>query len=280
MAGACVLKRPSCTPASKVSTAASRVACSASMRGVSALREPAEICAAFARLARARPIDRPHCMPRNEGRTCGSQAGALSLMMSAAGMCTCVSLTEAVLLPRRAIRSRSSLRCTPGVPLSKATMAGGAPSLGATAAAATKPALRKFVTQARPPSTSKPSLWRTPVICSCSMPDKNFMAFDRPLAPACVPASRPGKRRSASARFSLCSRNSMKQRWPQKTKAAVTDCSATLAMASMASRTSPPAPPCSCGTPMASSWSPARAGSTVSASSDDWSSWSACMCSQ
>lgn len=50
-----------------------------------------------------------------------------------------------------------STRCTPAVPLSKATMTGGAPSFGATAAAATKPALRKFVTHARPPSTSKPS---------------------------------------------------------------------------------------------------------------------------
>src|SRR5450830_303784 len=280
MAGACVLKRSSCTPASRVATAASRLSCKAAMRGVSWLREPAEMLAALARLARARPIDRPHCIPRKAGRTCGSQAVALSLMISAVGTCTCAILTEAVLLPRRAIRSRSSLRCTPAQRLSKATIAGGAPSFGATAAAATKPALRRFVTQARPPSSSKPPSWRVAVICSCSMPDKNFMAFDRPLAPACLPVSRSGKRRSASARFGLCSMNSIKQRWPQKTKATVTDCSATLAIAWMASRTSPPAPPYSCGTPVRSRSSPASAGKTFSASAGDWSSWSACVCSQ
>ena len=55
------------------------------------------------------------------------------------------------------------------------------------------------------------------------MPLRNFIALDKPVAPASLPASRPGSARSARPVLGLCSRYSMKARWPQNTKAAVSE---------------------------------------------------------
>ena len=46
------------------------------------------------------------------------------------------------------------------------------------------------------------------------------MALDSPVAPASSPLSSAGNRRSRRAWLGLCSKYSMKARWPQQTNAA------------------------------------------------------------
>jgi hypothetical protein len=58
------------------------------------------------------------------------------------------------------------------------------------------------------------------------MPDKNFIAFDKPVAPARSPLTNLAIQRSANTSFGLCSKYSMKVRWPQNTNAAVSEYSA------------------------------------------------------
>ncbi|KAG1312709.1 hypothetical protein G6F63_016248 [Rhizopus arrhizus] len=94
----------------------------------------------------------------------------------------------------------------------------------------------------RPSSTHWPSACRA-LICRDSMPDRNFMALDSAVAPACSPASSGLIQALAKAVFGLRSRYSMKTRWLQATKALATDRSATWDTASIASPLSVPGKP-------------------------------------
>ena len=92
------------------------------------------------------------------------------------------------------------------------------------------------------------------------------MALDSPVAPATRPSSRSGSSRARNSRFGLCSRYSMKVRWPQNTKPAVSERSETRAISATASVTSPPAPPSAFGTPARNNPAAARRGSSAALS--------------
>ncbi|MCY1558018.1 hypothetical protein D9M68_949170 [compost metagenome] len=88
------------------------------------------------------------------------------------------------------------------------------------------------------------------------------MALDSPVAPANSPVNRRGSRRSRRGWLGLCSRYSMKARWPQQTKAAANERLAMAAMASTASVTCPPVPPSAGSTPVRNSCDSAICAST------------------
>ena len=188
--------------------------------------------------------------------------------------------SAAVLLDCRPSRRRSALRVRPAMPCGSATTAG-VPSGAVTAAATRKPSGRRLVTQGmRPSSTQSSPSWRAE-ICSDSMPLRNFMALDSAVAPASSPRSSGPVQSRASAWFGLCSRYSMKTRWPQATKAAATECSASCDTASMASPASLPSrPPWLAGTPSRNTPASASLGRTEAGSSAPSSSAWACASSQ
>ncbi len=211
-------------------------------------------------------MDRPHCSPAKAGRACGRYWRASGWINHCGSMRTPRTSSAAVLLDCSASSSRSALRVRPSISCGRATTAG-VPSGAETAAATRKPCLRRLVTHGmRPSSTQCAPSWRAP-ICSDSMPLRNFMAFDSAVAPATSPASKGASQACDKAALGLRSRYSMKTRWPQATKAAATECSATRDTASMASPMSVPgAPPCAAGTPRRNTPAAANCGRTSAAS--------------
>src|SRR5256885_688532 len=191
------------------------------------------------------------------GRTRGRKWLASAWITSAGPICSPSMDSAAVWLPRSAIRSRSALRCRPAASPGSAATKGFAPSLRETATATTKrPGGTRLVAQGTRPRSARPSAPTAPTVptgvastCRASMPPRYFMALDRPVAPACVPCSRPGSQRWRSAALGDCSRYSTKARCAQNTKPAVSECPATPAMASSASPRLPPCPPSATGTP-------------------------------
>ncbi|MNE17481.1 hypothetical protein D3C80_1104640 [compost metagenome] len=216
----------------------------------------------------------PHCRPRNDGRTAGRNCLAFSCSSQSRLIGTCSKPKAAVLLDCRPSSCRSSERVSPAALSGMARTNGEAPS-SSIAAATTKPPLRRLVTQCRRPARVQPRSSRRPLTCSASIPERYFMALDSPVAPASWPLSRSGSRRSRSPPLGLCSRYSIKARWPQNTKAAAREWLATLATVSTASATVPPLPPRASSIPTRSTCAAASCPSTACGSPWPWSRASA-----
>ena len=205
--------------------------------------------------------------PGEAGRACGRYWRASAWISQRGLMRTPFTSSAAVLLDCRPSRRRSALRVRPAMPCGSATTAG-VPSGAVTAAATRKPSGRRLVTQGMRPSS-------TPVVAILARRDlqrldaaENFMALDSAVAPASSPRSSGPVQSRASAWFGLCSRYSMKTRWPQATKAAATECSASRDTASMASPASLPSrPPWLAGTPSRNTPASASLGRTEAGSS-------------
>ena len=213
----------------------------------------------------------PHCNARKAGRTLGRNVRAFSCSSHSRPSSTWWNASAAVLLDCSPISCKSSERSSPCASDGMATTNGASSASPSMAAATTKPLLRRLVTQcSRPSSCHPPRLWR-PRTCRLSMPERNFMALDSPVAPASSPVNRRGNRRSRSGWLGLCSRYSMKARWPQQTNAAANERLAMAAIASTASLTCPPVPPWAGSTPTRSTCASAMCARTRCGSHTPWS---------